>query len=116
MSTARTQRLASAQLELVSDAQARARLRAILVSVLLGLSTFVAVRLLTGDEVALSRDRLQQENVELSSSVARLTAELELERATRAALDRQVAELNQRSTELERQLAFVQAQKGATRR
>jgi hypothetical protein len=116
MSTATTQRLASAQLELVSDARARARLRATLVIVLLGLSALVAARLIGGDEIASSRNRLQQENVALRASVARLTAELDLERATRAALDRQVAELNQRSTELEHQLAFVQAQKGATRR
>lgn len=116
MSTGTTQRLATAQLELVSDARTRARLRATLVVVLLGLSAFAAARVLTGDEVASSRDRLQQENAELRSSVARLTAELDIERATRAALDRQVVELNQRSTDLERQLAFVQAQKGANRR
>jgi septal ring factor EnvC (AmiA/AmiB activator) len=116
MSKATTRRLTSASLELVSEARTRARLRVTLVTVLLALSAFVAARLLTGDEIASSRDRLYQENTELRATVARLTAELELEQATRAALDRQVTELNQRSTELERQLAFVQAQKVAARR
>jgi septal ring factor EnvC (AmiA/AmiB activator) len=116
MSSARTQRLTSAPLEVVSDARARARLRVTLVTVLLALSAFVTARWYTGDEIASSRDRLERENAELRTTVARLTAELELEQATRAALDRQVTELNQRSTELERQLAFLQNQKVAARR
>jgi septal ring factor EnvC (AmiA/AmiB activator) len=86
------------------------------VIVLLALASFAAARLYFSDGFAASHRRLQQENAELRSSVARLTAELDLERATRAALDRQVAELNQRATDLERQLAFVKAQGGAGRR
>ena len=116
MSRAATQRLTSAPLELVSDARTRARLRVTLVTVLLGLSAFVAARWFTGDEIASSRDRLERENTELRTTVARLTAELELEQATGAALDRQVTELNERSTELERQLSFLQNQKVAARR
>jgi septal ring factor EnvC (AmiA/AmiB activator) len=116
MSAATTQRLSSAPLELVSDARTRARLRATLVAVLLGLSVFVAARWFLADEVASSRDRLEKENAVLRTNLARVTAELELEQATRTALDRQVTELNQRSTELERQLAFLQNQKVAARR
>ncbi len=116
MSAATTQRLSSARLELVSDARTRARLRATLVTVLLSLSIFMAARWLVADEVASSRDLLERENAELRTTLARVTAELELEQATRAALDRQVTELNERSTELERQLAFLQNQKVATRR
>ncbi len=116
MSAATTQRLSSAPLELVSDARSRARLRATLVAVLLGLSFFVAARWFTADEVASSHARLERENAELRTTLARVTAELELEQATRAALDRQVTELNERSAELERQLAFLQNQKVAARR
>lgn len=116
MTAATTQRLASAQLELVSDARPRALMRATLVIVLLALASFAAARFYFRDELASGHQRLQQDNAELRSTVARLTAELELERATRAALDRQVAELNQRSTDLERELAFVQSQGGSRRR
>jgi uncharacterized small protein (DUF1192 family) len=59
---------------------------------------------------------VQQDNAVLHAELARLEAELALERATRAALDRQVTELNHRATDLEGQLAFLRAQGGPPRR
>jgi hypothetical protein len=51
----------------------------------------------------------------LRTEADRLRAELELERATRTALDRQVVELNEQITEAERKLGFLKAQGGARR-
>ncbi len=58
---------------------------------------------------------LQQENASLGEELARLRAELVFERATRVALEQQVTELNERSSELESQLNFFNAQSGRTR-
>jgi septal ring factor EnvC (AmiA/AmiB activator) len=112
MTAAYTRRLASARLEFVSDAQARAVMRSVLVAVLLALAVVAGLRLLAdGAAAASQRSRLQQENTALRTEVARLGAELQLERATRDALDRQVVDLNHEVADLERQLAFVTAQR-----
>jgi septal ring factor EnvC (AmiA/AmiB activator) len=106
-----TRRLASARFEVVSDARARSLMRAALVAVLLVVALIAGLRLLAdGAAAAGERARLQQENTALRSEVARLEAELELERATHAGLDAQVGELNRQVAELERQIAFVYAQ------
>ena len=112
-----TRQLTSAPLELVSDGRARALMRATLVIVLVALAAAAGLRLYAGGAQALAgRDQLRQENSALQADVARLAAELELERATRAALDAQVAELNGRIADLDRELAFVRAQNGRPRR
>ena len=106
-----TRRLASARFEVVSDARARSLMRAALVSVLLVVALAAGLRLLAdGAAVANERARLQQESSGLRTEVARLEAELEVERATHAGLETQVGDLNRQVAELERQLAFVNAQ------
>jgi septal ring factor EnvC (AmiA/AmiB activator) len=111
MTAADTRRLASARFEVVSDARARGFMRAALIGVLLVVALVAGLRLLAdGTAVANERARLQHENSALRVEVARLEAELELERATHAGLDAQVGELNGQVAELERQLAFVRAQ------
>jgi septal ring factor EnvC (AmiA/AmiB activator) len=116
MTTAYTRRLASTPLEVVSGARAQALMRGTLLAVLVALAVAVAARLVTSSSTAASqRSQLLQENSGLRTEVARLQAELQLERATRAGLDGQVAALNQQVGELERQLAFVQAQRSRGR-
>lgn len=117
MTGADTRRLTSAPLELVADGRARTRLRLALVAVLAALTAAASLHLhADGPASSASRERLQLANSALREEAARLGAELEFERATRAALDKQVAEMNQRVADLERQLAFVQAQNGRPRR
>ena len=116
MTAASTRHLTSARLEVVSDAQARRLMRGALVTVLVVLAVIAGARLLAdGATATQQRDRLQQENTDLRAGLARLEAELQIERATHAALDQQVGTLNQQVTELESQLAFVNAQRNRGR-
>jgi len=117
MTSATTRRLAAARLEIVSDLRARSTMRAVLVAVLVAVAATAALRWLGEGAAAANRQRqLQQENAALQVSVARLEAELQLERATHTALDEQLAELNQRLADADRQLAFVRAQDDRSRR
>jgi uncharacterized small protein (DUF1192 family) len=101
----------------VSDLRTRAVLRALLVAVLVALAVAAGLRLhADGVTSADRRTGLQQENATLRAEVARLQAELELERATRSALGRQVGELSQRVADLDSQLGFFHAQSGRPRR
>ncbi len=112
-----TRQLASARVELASDLRARALLRSVLVIVLLALAATAGLRLLSeGATTTARRAELQQENSALRTEVARLQAELELERATREALGRQVGELNQQVADLDRQVEFFHAQSGRPRK
>ena len=116
MTAAYTRQLASARLEVVSDARARRLMRSALVAVLVTLGIVAAARLLVdGSAAAGQRNKLQQDNAGLRTEVARLDAELQLERATRAALDEQVTDLRRQVADLERQLAFVNAQRNRPR-
>lgn len=117
MMGASTRQLTSVPLVLVSDRRARMLMSAALVAALAALAAAAALRLYAGGAGVLAgRDRLRQDNSALQAEVARLEAENELERATRSALDTQVAELNRRIEDLERELAFVHAQNGRPRR
>lgn len=72
--------------------------------------------LMGGAAAPFSRARtLEAENAALRSDLSRLRVELDIERATRAALDQQVAELNGQVGELSSQVDFYRA-KGAPRR
>jgi cell division protein FtsB len=114
--SASTRDLTSARLEVVADARARRTLRSILVAVLIALAVAAAARLLAdGAAVTQQRADLQRENSALRTEVARLSAELAIERATHAALDQQVGVLNQQVIELESRLAFVTAQRNRGR-
>jgi len=115
--SASTRQLASARLEFVSDVRRRAVLRALLVTVLVALAGAAGLRLhADGVTSADRRTGLQQENTTLRAEVARLQAELELERATRSALGRQVGDLSQRVADQDSQLGFFHAQSGRPRR
>jgi uncharacterized small protein (DUF1192 family) len=109
--------LASARIELASDLRARTLLRSVLVVVLVALAVTAGLRLLSeGAASSARRADLQQENTTLRAEVARLQAELELEQATRAALGKQVGELNQRVADLDSELGFFHAQSGRPRK
>jgi uncharacterized small protein (DUF1192 family) len=100
-----TWHLATSRLEIISDRKARVSLAA-----LVGLRLYADA---SGPAARVSA--LQQENESLGEELTRLRAELVLERATRVALEQQVTELNERTSELESQLNFFNAQSGRTR-
>ena len=115
MIAADRRRLASARFEVVSDARARRLMRTALVAVLAVVALAASLRMVAdGAAVADERARLQRDNSALRAELARLEAELELERATHAGLDAQAGKLNEQVVELERQLAFVNAQRART--
>jgi septal ring factor EnvC (AmiA/AmiB activator) len=59
---------------------------------------------------------LRRENAQLREDAERARIELQFERATRSELDRQVAELNERVTQLTTQLEFFNAHSGKKRK
>jgi uncharacterized small protein (DUF1192 family) len=110
-----TQRLTGAPFELVSDRRAQSALRLVLVSVLVGLGAVLGLRLYADVGAASSHGLLlERRNAALTEEIEHLRADLEFERATRSALDSQVAGLTARIAELEAQLRCVHAQ-GSTR-
>ncbi len=116
MTGASTVQLTSERLELVSAARAQVFMRSALVIMLVVVGAAASLRLLADSQASLDRHRrLQQDHAALQAEFARLEAELALEQAIRSALDRQVAELNRRITDLDSQLAFVHAQGGRLR-
>ena len=111
-----TWHLATSRLEIISDRKARIALRTVLVAVLLSLAALAGLRLYADASGPAARvSALQQENASLGEELARLRAELVLERATRVALEQQVTELNERASGLESQLNFFNAQSGRNR-
>lgn len=109
--------LTTARIELASDLKAQSALRWVLAAALLLLAAGVAARLLAdGGAAATRRAALEEQNTALRAETEKLSAELELERATRAALDRQVVQLNEHIAELDRQLGFLKAQGGGAHR
>ena len=60
--------------------------------------------------------QLRRENSRLHEEVERARAELQVERATRAELDRQVAELNETVKQLNTQLDFFESHSGGSRK
>ena len=59
---------------------------------------------------------LKRENTQLREEAERARIELQFERATRSELDRQVAELNERVTQLTTQLEFFNTHSGKKRK
>jgi septal ring factor EnvC (AmiA/AmiB activator) len=109
--------LTTARIRLASDLKAQTALRWVLAVALVLLAAGAALRLFAdGAGTTTRRAALEEQNSALRAEAERLKAELELERATRAALDRQVVELNEQITEAERQLGFLKAQGGGARR
>lgn len=111
-----TWHLATSRLEIISDRKARIALRTVLVAVLVSLGALAGLRLYADASGPAARvSALQQENALLGDELARLRAELVLERATRVALEQQVTDLNERVGELDSQLNFFNAQSGRKR-
>lgn len=113
---ANTWHLTTSRLEIISDRKARMALRIVLVAVLVSLAMLAGLGLYKDAAGPAARvTALQQQNASLNAEVVRLRAELELERATRTALEQQVMELNSQASELASQLNFFNAQSGRTR-
>jgi hypothetical protein len=83
----------------------------VILSILIGSQAYV-----DGRESGTEQAGLRRENATLRADLARARTELGLERSTRAALVRQVAELNEEKTQLESRLEFFNAQSGRTGR
>ena len=116
MTAASTRELTTVQLALVPGNGRRPLLRVALLALLVTIAAAGGLRLLADAAAdAGERSRLRQESSGMRVATARLQAELDLERATRAALEDQVAGLQRKITELEQQLAFVNAQRGRAR-
>jgi hypothetical protein len=111
-----TLRIATARLEFSSRRRLAQALHAVTVAALLGLVIVIARHLLA-DSLATQAalEDLTRQNATLQADLARARTELELERSTREALTRQVAEMNAETNELQSRLAFFNSQTGQSR-
>ena len=115
--SSRTTRLATARLEFRDDRRLTKGLLLVIVTALAILAILIGKQLyVDGRESGGQQAGLQRENAGLRADLARARAELGLERSTRAALVRQVAELNEEKSQLEGRLEFFNAQSGRTGR
>ena len=108
-----TLKLASARLEFRSDRRLTEALHLAAVAALIFLFLMIGRRLYVASQTSGAElTELRQQNAALLAERSRALIELELERSTRAALARQVAELNEETRELEGRLEFFNAQSG----
>jgi septal ring factor EnvC (AmiA/AmiB activator) len=104
-----TQRLTRSSLELSSrDARRRRNVVLAVAALATGLAALGAFHLRAAPG-PVSRVALEQENDALRAELGRLRTELELEKATRAELNREAGELHARITDLTNQLEFLAA-------
>ena len=108
--TARTRKLATARLEFSRDRRMVTLLQGIASLALLVLVIAAGSRLYADSRAPTSLAGLQRQNASLQANLARVQTELELERSTRAALARQVAQLSEESNDLQARLDFFNAQ------
>jgi hypothetical protein len=112
-STTSTQTLTTARIELSSDERWRIALVALAVAALLLLAGIAGGRMFADSTAAAAeRSALTESNEALLNELARVRTELELERSTREALDREVLELNDRVGEMRARLEFLNQQSG----
>jgi hypothetical protein len=112
-STTSTQTLTTARLELSSDERWRIALLALAIAALLLLAGIAGGRMFADSTAAAAeRSALTESNEALRNELARVRTELELERSTREALDREVLELNDHLGELRARLEFLNQQGG----
>lgn len=110
-----TLKLATARLEFNSDRRLRNALHAVAVVALVVLVSMIGRQLHSETQaVASVRASLARENAALRADLERARMELRLEHSTRAALERQVAELDKEASELRSRLEFFSAQSGRT--
>ena len=114
--TGDTLRIATARLEFTRDRRFDRALQVTAVAALVVLVVLIGRHLHAETQAAgTAVSELRRENATLRTDLARARTELELERATRAALTRQVAALNEETTELERRLGFFNDQSSRPR-
>jgi hypothetical protein len=108
-----TLKLATARLEFRSDRRLKEALHVAAVAALIFLFIMIGRRLYVDSQASdVELAVLKQQNAALRADLSRELIELELERSTRAALARQVADLNEETSELESRLDFFDAQSG----
>jgi hypothetical protein len=108
-----TFKLAAARLEFSRDRRFKNALHMAAVATLVFVFLTAGWRLLADSRSSATvLAELRQQNAALRADLSRAVVELELERSTRAALARQVAELNEESRELKSRLDFFNAQSG----
>ena len=108
-----TLKLASARLEFRSDRRLAEALHLAAVAALIFLFLMIGRWLYVASQASGTElTELRQQNAALLADRSRALIELELERSTRAALARQVAELNEETRELAGRLEFFNAQSG----
>jgi hypothetical protein len=106
-----TLKLASARLEFRGDRRLTEALNLAAVAALIFLFIMIGRRLYVDSQASGAElTGLRQQNAALRADRSRALIELELERSTRAALARQIAELNETTRELEGRLEFYDAQ------
>lgn len=106
-----TRKLASARLEFSSDRRfTHAMLALAVAAVVLAAGTIAWQSYVEGRVSGTVLQTLTIQNTTLRAEVTRARTELALERSTRAELAQQVADLNEEKRELERRLAFFNAQ------
>ena len=107
----RTLKLAAARLEFSHDRRFKNTLHLVTVAAFVLTAVMIGWRLQADSRSsAVVLAGLRQHNAALRADLSRARVELELERSTRAALARQVAELNEESAELKSRLDFFNAQ------
>ena len=111
--TSHTLKLATARLEFRSDRRLKEVLHLAVVAALIFLFIMIGRRLYVDSQASGAElTVLRQRNAALLADLARARIELELERSTRAALARQVADLNEKTSALTSRLGFFDAQSG----
>lgn len=111
-----TVKLATARLEFRSDRRLKEVLHLAAMAALIFLLIMIGRRLYVDSEVSGAElTVLKQRNATLRADLSRALMELELERSTRAALARQVADLNEETSELQSRLDFFDVQSGRPR-
>ncbi|MGB7741014.1 MAG: hypothetical protein WBM03_18035 [Steroidobacteraceae bacterium] len=111
--TTHTLKLATARLEFRSDRRLKAALHVAAVAALIFLFIMIGRRLYVDSQASgTGLTVLKQQNAALRADLSRALIELELERSTRAALARQVADLNEETSELKSRVDFFDAQSG----
>ena len=115
-SSTQTLRIATARLEFSSRRRLAQALHVITVTALVCLVVVIARHLLADAAATQATiDDLTRQNSTLRVELARARTELELERSTRAALTRQVADMSAETDELQSRLAFFSSQTGRSR-
>ena len=110
-----TLKLATARLEFSSHRRFAQVLHVVAVAALVWLVIAISRQLLADSNAThAALEDLTRQNATLRADLARARTELDLERSTRAALARQVAEMNEETTELQSRLAFFSSQTGRT--